>query len=135
MSKKYSLSILMLLASLFICSIDSVVMAKVYIDIDAPGFQQFPIAVSDFQIKNPQPGKSSDFNIAIADNVRNYLNMSGIFKILDKKRCYKECLRNAEKYGAIGTADVCGKCVANTPCSFTNPSGDNRLKKLRNGRI
>jgi len=43
---------------------------------------------------------------------------------LDKKACYKECLRNAEKYRAVGMADVCGKCVSNIPCSFTNPSKD-----------
>ena len=60
-------------------------MAKVYIDIDAPNFQQFPIAVRDFNTINPQPDKTSDVSVMLADNIRNYLNMSGIFNILDKK--------------------------------------------------
>jgi epoxyqueuosine reductase QueG len=41
---------------------------------------------------------------------------------LDKQACYKECLRNAKTYAALGLADVCGKCIAEIPCSFTNPS-------------
>ena len=44
---------------------------------------------------------------------------------LDKKTCYRQCLRNAEKYSGIGVTDVCGKCVANIPCSFTNPCKGN----------
>lgn len=40
----------------------------------------------------------------------------------DKHTCYKECLRNAKKYAKLDLADVCGKCVSNAPCSFTNPS-------------
>jgi TolB protein len=85
MRKKYVFTLFFFFTSLFIGGLQSTAVAKVYIDIDAPGFQQFPIAVSDFQIKNPQPGKSSDFSTAIADNIRNYLNLSGIFNILDKK--------------------------------------------------
>lgn len=60
-------------------------MAKVYIDIDAPGFQQFPIAVSDFQMKNSQPVQATDTRPGIADHVRNCLTLSGIFNVLDKK--------------------------------------------------
>jgi len=86
MDLKYRLLILTLLASVFICSASHQAMAKVYIDIDAPGFQQFPIAVSDFQTKNQQAGSSSDaFNITLSDSIRNYLGLSGIFNILDKK--------------------------------------------------
>ena len=40
----------------------------------------------------------------------------------DKQACYKECLRNAKKYAELGLADVCGKCFADAPCSFMNPS-------------
>jgi epoxyqueuosine reductase QueG len=43
---------------------------------------------------------------------------------LDKQECYKECLRNAKTYVALGLADVCGKCAAEIPCSLTNPSKD-----------
>lgn len=85
MDIKSRLSLLILPVFLFICGANMPVMAKVYIDIDAPGFQQFPIAVSDFQLKNRQAGASADAGIAIADSVRNYLGLSGIFNILDKK--------------------------------------------------
>jgi epoxyqueuosine reductase QueG len=41
---------------------------------------------------------------------------------LDKQACYKECLKNAKTYAALGLADVCGKCAVGIPCSLTNPS-------------
>ncbi len=85
LKKKYHLSLLVFLFFCIICGMHGVVMAKVYIDIDAPGFQQFPIAVSDFQIKNPQPGQTSDAHNSIADQIRGCLNLSGIFNVLDKK--------------------------------------------------
>ncbi len=59
--------------------------SKVYIDINAPGFQLFPIAVCDFQSKKDGTPSSTDVNTAIADGIRQYLNLSGIFNILDKK--------------------------------------------------
>jgi len=40
----------------------------------------------------------------------------------DKHKCYAQCLKNAQAYSELGLADVCGKCVANVPCSFTNSS-------------
>ena len=85
MHNKYVLKLLILLVFLAICGAYSNAVAKVYIDIDAPGFQQFPIAICDFQNKNPGASASSGFNSAIADDIKNYLDMTGIFKILDKK--------------------------------------------------
>jgi epoxyqueuosine reductase QueG len=35
--------------------------------------------------------------------------------------CYQVCLSNEEKHGSIGKADVCGKCLVDVPCAFTNP--------------
>lgn len=40
----------------------------------------------------------------------------------NKQRCYKICLSNAEFHKDLGFADVCGKCICITPCSFSNPS-------------
>jgi len=40
----------------------------------------------------------------------------------DRHKCYAQCLKNAQTYSELGWADVCGKCVANVPCSFTNPT-------------
>ena len=42
----------------------------------------------------------------------------------DRKKCYEICLKNAEVHKDIGFADVCGKCVCVTPCSFEIPRLD-----------
>jgi len=73
-----------LLIFLFITILPGAAGAKVYIDIDAPGFQQFPIAVCDFQSRKG-PTTPADINTAIADHIRHYLDLSGIFNLLDKK--------------------------------------------------
>lgn len=85
MRRKYFIELFIFFISLFIGGLPDTALAKVYIDIDAPGFQQFPIAICDFQNKNAGAALSSDFNAAVADNIRHYLDWSGIFKIIDKK--------------------------------------------------
>jgi TolB protein len=85
LKKKCYLFFVFFTAIFIISGAHGAVMAKVYIDIDAPGFQQFPIAVSDFQMKNSQPGQTADTSPGIADHVRNCLTLSGIFNVLDKK--------------------------------------------------
>ncbi len=77
--------VLMLLTSVGLFGLTGISTAKVYIDIDAPGFQQFPVAVCDFQIKNPQPGKPTNIHAAIAAQIRSDLGLTGIFNALDKK--------------------------------------------------
>lgn len=39
----------------------------------------------------------------------------------DRNVCHRFCLDNAKVYSELGEADVCGKCVAGVPCSFSNP--------------
>ena len=39
----------------------------------------------------------------------------------DRFRCYERCLRNGDRFRDLGMADVCGKCLAGVPCSFTDP--------------
>ena len=85
MKNKYTLTPLILLIILLSSALHNTALAKVYIDIDAPGFQQFPIAVCDFQNKKAGALPSPELNTAIADNIRHYLDLSGIFNILDKK--------------------------------------------------
>ena len=85
MDKKNIVKILILFVFLAICGTCSTALAKVYIDIDAPGFQQFPIAVCDFQNKNPATPTSSGLHSTITDEIKNYLDMTGLFKILDKR--------------------------------------------------
>ena len=64
--------------------------AKVYIDIDSPSFQQFPIAICDFQNPAGSVNKSTDSGIALADDIKRHLTMTGIFNILNKKSFLEE---------------------------------------------
>lgn len=58
--------------------------AKIYIDVDSPTFQLFPIAISDFQLANTNVTKSPDPGGVLADEVKNYLVMTGFFNTLNK---------------------------------------------------
>jgi len=69
-------------APLILCSN---AVAKVYIDIDSPSFQQFPIAISYFQNPSVNADKSAVSGIAMADDIKRYLSMTGIFNVLNKK--------------------------------------------------
>ncbi|NLG86152.1 MAG: epoxyqueuosine reductase [Firmicutes bacterium] len=44
-------------------------------------------------------------------------------KLFDRQKCYAMCLENASRFGDVGLADVCGKCLVGVPCSFVNPVG------------
>jgi TolB protein len=85
MGNKHTFKLLTLFIFILIGILHNTALAKVYIDIDAPGFQQFPLAVCDFQNKKTGALPSDEFSTAIADNIRHYLDLSGIFNILDKK--------------------------------------------------
>ncbi len=66
------------------------VQAKIYIDVDSPTFQLFPIAICDF-IQTPSNAvKSMDYGIVLADEVKKYLAMTGYFNILNKKSFLEE---------------------------------------------
>jgi epoxyqueuosine reductase QueG len=39
----------------------------------------------------------------------------------DRDRCYAMCRKNVEVHRELGKADVCGKCLAGLPCSWTDP--------------
>ena len=41
--------------------------------------------------------------------------------LYDRHKCYEMCLKNAERLGEVGLADVCGKCLSIVPCSYINP--------------
>ncbi|MEJ5347537.1 MAG: epoxyqueuosine reductase [Desulfosoma sp.] len=40
---------------------------------------------------------------------------------LDRHRCYAQLLENDRHYNDLPLVDVCGKCVANVPCSYGIP--------------
>ncbi|HUH66842.1 MAG TPA: Tol-Pal system beta propeller repeat protein TolB [Syntrophales bacterium] len=57
---------------------------RVYIDIDSPGFQKFPIAIVDFK-KISQDGSQGDLSGWFSDILGRYLDMTGFFNIISKK--------------------------------------------------
>lgn len=85
MKKKTPLFVFIILTSLCLCGLPAVCAAKVYMDIDAPGFQQFPIAICDFQTKNTQPAIPGNIQVKLADEIRSDLVLTGLFNALDKK--------------------------------------------------
>ena len=84
MKKNYFVSALILFFSLLPLFSNSVV-AKVYIDIDSPTFQQIPLAICDFSNKTPGVNKAVLPGITVPDAVRKDLSLTGMFNILDKK--------------------------------------------------
>jgi TolB protein len=57
---------------------------KVYIDIDSPSFQQFPIAVADFKPLQPFPG-NENLSLLFSDTLSRDLTLTGYFHLLDRK--------------------------------------------------
>lgn len=45
----------------------------------------------------------------------------------DRHKCFEMCTENGEIYSSFGSAEVCGKCLVDLPCSFKNP-----VKKVSN---
>jgi len=58
--------------------------AKVYIDIDSPSFQKFPIAITDFR-KTGSEVHADDLSSWFPDALAKDLIMTGFFSIIDKK--------------------------------------------------
>jgi TolB protein len=88
--KKIELMVTLILFFFVSLIFSSNALAKVYIDIDSPSFQQFPIAICDFQSPAGSPNKSKDSGIALADDIKRYLAITGIFNILNKKSFLEE---------------------------------------------
>ncbi len=57
---------------------------KVYIDIDSPSFQQFPIAVADFKPLQPFP-ENDKLSLLFSDTLSRGLALTGYFHLLDRK--------------------------------------------------
>jgi TolB protein len=57
---------------------------KVYIDIDSPSFQKFPIAVADFKPLRPVADKS-DLPVWFSDTLSRDLTITGYFQVVDRK--------------------------------------------------
>ena len=89
---------------LFFCAsliFGNTAIAKIYIDIDSPNIQQFPIAICDFNNLSTHPTESADIGITLADEIKKYLAMTGIFNILNKKSFLEE--KNTGNLAALET--------------------------------
>jgi TolB protein len=75
--------------------------AKIYIDVDSPSFQLFPIAVTDFSLRDQSTVKSPDSGVTFAEEVKRYLNMTGFFNPLDKKSFLGETNAGEQAGGII----------------------------------
>jgi TolB protein len=67
----------------FLCMPHSA-LGKVYIDIDSPAFQKFPIAITDFR-KISQQSYQTELSSWFSDTLARYLEMTGFFNIISKK--------------------------------------------------
>lgn len=59
-------------------------LAIVYIDINAPSFQKFPIAITDFK-KTEGDLRKEDLSVWFSDTLGKYLTMTGFFNNISKK--------------------------------------------------
>ena len=60
--------------------------AKVYVDLDSPNFQLFPIAICDFTVSDAGvAARSQDSGVLLADEIKKYLTLTGYFNLLNKK--------------------------------------------------
>lgn len=68
---------------------------KVYIDINSPAFQKFPIAITDFQ---KMDGHAGDEKLAtwFSDDLSRLLNLTGFFRIISKKAFLESPSQNAQ---------------------------------------
>ncbi len=65
---------------------------KVYIDIDSPTFQKFPIAVADFQPLRPG-AERGDLPVWFADTLSRDLLITGYFNVIDRKAFLEDTSR------------------------------------------
>ena len=65
---------------------------KVYIDIDSPSFQKFPIAITEF--KSLRPGVATgDFPVWFADTLSRNLLITGYFNVIDRRAFLEDSSR------------------------------------------
>ena len=72
-----SLSLIAAIVLLLLSGPLSPAAARVYIDIDTPTFQKFPIAVTDFNKLSTERG-GSDLPIWFSDTLSNYFEFSSV---------------------------------------------------------
>jgi TolB protein len=77
---------------------------KIYIDIDSPNFQKFPIAITDFQIVD-QGGRHESFSAWFSDSLSGYLVMTGFFDVIHKRAFLVDPKSEGQTTGNIKFSD------------------------------
>lgn len=77
---------------------------KVYIDIDSPAFQKFPIAITDFK-KMSGYSSQEDLSGWFSDTLGKYLEITGFFNIISKKAFLEDAKQAGVTAGSIRFGD------------------------------
>lgn len=75
---------ILFLSVLLLCIPRNVYASKVYIDIDSPNFQKFPIAITDFQMGGKKD-HHTELSSWFPESLSRYLTITGFFAVIDKK--------------------------------------------------
>jgi TolB protein len=103
--KMRSLKLLLCIAcAILIISQEYCAFGKVYIDIDSPTFQKFPIAISDFK-KMSGDSTQGDLSSWFSDALGKYLEITGFFNIISKKAFLEDPKQAGVSAGSIKFAD------------------------------
>jgi TolB protein len=78
--------------------------AVVYIDIDSPGFQKYPLAIADLQKLGGSSGRD-DLSTWFSDNLSKSLEMTGFFNIISRRAFLEDPKQAAVQAGKINFAD------------------------------
>ena len=90
--------------ALFIVSQEYHAFGKVYIDINSPTFQKFPIAITDFK-KMSGDSSQGDLSSWFSDTLGTYLEITGFFNIINKKAFLEDSKQAGVSAGSIRFAD------------------------------
>lgn len=103
--KMRSLKLLLcIVCAMLIVSQEYCAFGKVYIDIDSPTFQKFPIAITDFK---KMSGQSTQGELSgwFSDTLGKYLEITGFFNIISKKAFLEDPKQAGVSAGSIRFAD------------------------------
>jgi len=98
------IKIVALMVTLSVLCLPDHALGKVYIDIDSPAFQKFPIAIVDFG-KTSQQSYQTELSGWFSDTLGKYLEMTGFFNIINKKAFLEDQKQAGLTVGSIRFAD------------------------------
>jgi len=103
-SKRFIKIIALMMIVLSVLYLPHSASGKVYIDIDSPAFQKFPIAIVDFN-KISQQNHQTDLSSWFSDTLAKYLEMTGFFNTISKKAFLEDQKQAGLTVGSINFAD------------------------------